>query len=189
MSPAADPGWFETVDSRHVYRGFSDVRVDTLRTRDGTEVEREVVERPEAVGIVALDTSDRVLLLRQYRHAVGDYLIEIPAGLMDVEGESPETAARRELAEELAHDAPQLSALTSFVNSAGWCTERTHLFLACGCTPGASPEGFVADAEEADMEVVAMSVADALDAVRNGVITDAKTVIGLLLAEQHLPDA
>lgn len=182
----SSPSWFTTTASRQVYDGFSRVRVDTLQTPSGKEIEREVVERLGAVAVVPVDTEGRVLLLRQYRHPIGGYVLEIPAGLLDVEDEAPEHAARRELAEEIAYDVDELLPLTAFLNSAGWCTERTHVFLGRDCRPGEMPEGFVPDSEEADMEIVPLSIEDALDAARTGVITDAKTVIGLLLAEPHL---
>jgi 8-oxo-dGDP phosphatase len=180
------PAWFETVSSREVYRGFSTVRVDTVRMPDGGEVEREIVERVDAVAVVAVDTEGRILLLKQYRQPVRGYLLELPAGLLDVEGEDPEQAAHRELAEELRHDAGELQHLITVVNSAGWATERTHVYLAEGCRPGQAPDGFVAESEEADMEVVPMMAADVFEAVRSGSIVDAKTVIGLLLAEGRL---
>lgn len=188
MSGGNVPGWFETLDSREVYSGFSRIRVDTVRTPEGTEVEREVVERVDAVAIVAVAADGHVLLLKQYRHPIGGYVLEIPAGLLDVDDEEPEAAARRELAEELHHEAREMVHLTTFLNSAGWCTERTHVFLARGCTPSRAPEGFVADSEEADMETVAMPAEAAIESVREGSITDAKSVVGLLLAEPLLRD-
>jgi 8-oxo-dGDP phosphatase len=178
--------WFETLASREVYSGFSTIRIDTVRTPDGAEMDREIVERVDAVAVVAVDDRGRILLLKQYRQPVGAYLLEIPAGLLDVDGEEPEAAARRELAEEIQHEAQVFRHLITFVNSAGWATERTHVYLAEGARPTPMPEGFVPKAEEADMEVVPMAAADVFEAVREGSIVDAKTVIGLLLAEAHL---
>lgn len=186
MSQNDQPAWFETVDSREVYAGFSTVRIDTVRTPDGQQIEREIVERVGAVAIVPIDTEGRILLLKQYRQPVGGYVLEIPAGLLDVPDEEPEAAARRELAEELQHDAGELEHLITFVNSAGWATERTHVYLARRCTPGQAPDGFVAESEEADMEVVPMAAADAFQAAHSGDLVDAKTVIGLLLAEARV---
>ncbi len=90
-----------------------------------------------------LDGGD-VLLLRQYRHPVGRYVLELPAGKMDVEGEAPEETGRRELVEEVQHEAAELTHLVTFENSAGWTTERTHLFLARGLTPTSPPDDFAA---------------------------------------------
>lgn len=189
MSDNDRAAWFELIGSREVYAGFSTVRVDTVRTPDGEQMEREIVERPGAVAVVALDTQGRILLLKQYRQPVGGYLVEIPAGLLDVEGEDPEAAARRELAEEIQHEADAFEHLITFVNSAGWATERTHVYLAQGCRPVPMPDGFVPESEEADMEVVVMAAADVFAAVHDGSIVDAKTVVGLLLTEARLASA
>ncbi len=180
--------WFETVGSRTAYEGFSSVRVDRVRTPDGEEVEREVVERPTAVGVVPLAPDGRVLLLHQYRQPAGRPLIEIPAGLMDVDGEEPADTAQRELIEELGMRAGSLRALTVFFNSAGWTDEVTHLYLGRDLQPADAPEGFVAKAEEAHLEVVSLSLTDAVAAVRDGEITDAKTMVGLLLAHSRLEE-
>lgn len=186
MSEDGRPAWFETVGSREVYSGYSTVRIDTVQTPDGQRVEREIVERVGAVAIVPIDPDGRILLLKQYRQAVGGYVLEIPAGLLDLSDEQPEVAARRELAEELQHDAGELEHLITFVSSAGWSTERTHVYLARRCTPGRAPEGFVAESEEADMEIVPMAAADAFEAARSGALVDAKSIIGLLLTEVRL---
>jgi len=178
--------WFETVGSREAYRGFSTVRVDRVRTPDGVEVEREVVERPSAVGVVPITPEGRVLLLHQYRQPVGRLLIELPAGLMDVAGEDPADTAQRELVEELGMRAGTLDALTVFWNSAGWTDERTHLYLGRELQPADPPDHFEASAEERHLEVVSLDLDDAVQAVRDGEITDAKTVIGLQLAHVHL---
>ncbi len=178
--------WFETVDSREVYRGFSTVRVDRVRTPDGAEVDREVVERPDAVGVVPITAQGRVLLLHQYRQPVGRPLIELPAGLLDVEGEEPVDAAQRELIEELGMHAGTLEPLTVFWNSAGWTDERTHLYLGRELQPAEPPGDFSAEAEELHLEVVSLNLDDAISAVRDGEITDAKTVIGLELAHARL---
>ncbi|MEX2550231.1 MAG: NUDIX hydrolase [Nitriliruptoraceae bacterium] len=178
--------WFETIDSREVYRGFSAVRVDRLRTPDGEEVDREVVERPGAVAVVPLTPEGRVLLLHQYRQPVGRPLIEIPAGLLDVDGEEQDAAAQRELIEELGMRAGTLEHLTTFWNSAGWSDERTSIYLGRELQPAQPADGFVAEAEEAHLEVVSLELDDAVAAVRDGEITDAKTVIGLLLAHARV---
>ena len=178
--------WFETVSTRTAYEGFSSVRIDRVRTPDGEEVDREVVERPAAVAVVPVAPDGRVLLLHQYRQPVGRPLIELPAGLMDVEGEDPAGTAQRELIEELGMKAGTLTALTRFWNSAGWTDEVTHLYLGRELQPAETPDGFVAKAEEAHLEVVSLPLDDAVAAVRDGEITDAKTVVGLLLAHSRL---
>jgi len=179
--------WFETVSSRRVYEGFSTVRVDDVRTPEGDVVAREVVEHTDAVAIVALTADDEVVLLRQYRQPVGGYLLELPAGKLDVEGEEPEAAVRRELHEEAGHRVASLTRLTTLWNSAGWCDERTHLYLGTDAEPVEPDPEFVAEAEEAHLEVVRLPLDTAVAAVRDGVITDAKTVAGLLLADGRSP--
>lgn len=175
--------WFETVGSERRYEGvFARVRVDQVRMPDGSVQDREVVEQYDAVGVVPILDDGAVVLLRQYRHPVGRYLLEVPAGKLDVEGEPREEAARRELVEETGLEAATLEPLTTFENSAGWTDEVTHLYLARGLRAAERPDGFAPKAEEADMEVVRLPFDEALAAARSGAITDAKTVIGLLLA-------
>jgi 8-oxo-dGDP phosphatase len=180
------PSWYRTLDVREVYRGRASVRIETVRTPDGQDVERELVSQFDAVAVVPITVRGDVLLLRQYRHVVGGYLLELPAGVLDVPDEDPEAAARRELAEEVQHDAGVLEHLLTFHNSAGWSDERTHLYLARDVVPGQAPSGFEATAEEADMEVVALALDDAIAAARAGELTDAKTALGLLLAAGRL---
>ncbi|MFW5934202.1 MAG: NUDIX domain-containing protein, partial [Actinomycetota bacterium] len=172
--------WFETVTSRRVHDGYSRVRIDTVRTPDGELVEREIVEHDDAVAVVPLTDGEEVLLLRQYRHALGRDLLEVPAGTLDVAGEEVRTAARRELLEEMHVTVRELEPLTVFVNSAGWATEQTHIYLGRGVEVSSPPDGFTPKAEEAHLEVVTLPLAVAVEAVADGTITDAKTAIGLL---------
>ena len=183
---AGTPSWFETRDSRVVHAGYSTVRIDTVGLPDGGQATREVVERDEVVAIVPVTDDGDVLLLKQYRQPVGGYLLEVPAGTMDVDGEEPETCGRRELQEEIQHDASSWTWLTTFHNSAGWSTEQTHVYLATGLRVTDLPDGFEPEAEEADMEVVALPFAAAREMVADGTLTDAKSVIGILLAEPHV---
>ncbi len=179
-------GWFETVDSEVRYEGLmARVRVDRVRMPDGSTGEREVVEQTDAVGLVPLWDDGTVVLLRQYRHPLGTYVLEVPAGKLDREDEAAEEAAHRELEEEVGLRAASLERLTSFYNSAGWTNEVTHLFLARGLVAAGPPENYTASAEEADMEVVRLALHEAVEQVRVGTIADAKTVIGLLLAAER----
>jgi 8-oxo-dGDP phosphatase len=181
-----DAAWFETVASREVYRGRVSVRIDTIRTPDGVDADREIVSPLPAVAVVPITVAGDVLLVRQYRQALGGYLLEIPAGVLDEDGEAPEDAARRELAEEVHHDAGRLEHLITFHTSAGWSDETTTVYLARAVSPSAAPSGFEASAEEADMEVVPLPFDDAVAAARAGELADAKTVVGLLLAADRL---
>ncbi|MEX2486256.1 MAG: NUDIX hydrolase [Nitriliruptoraceae bacterium] len=177
--------WFETLDVEQVHAGFSRVRRERIRTPDGAVVEREVVDHDDAVAIVPITSRDEVVLLRQYRQPFQEYVLEVPAGTLDVPGESPVEAAVRELAEEAQQHAPSLTLLTTFYNSAGWSTERTHVFLAEDVTSVSAPDGFVAEAEEADMEIVLVPFADLVERARGGELVDAKTALGVLLAAAH----
>lgn len=181
-------GWFETTDRRTVYEGRATVRIDTVRMPDGDDVEREIVEMPSAAAIVPVTAGGEVLLVKQYRQAVGAYVLEIPAGIIDPEDPSPEAAAHRELIEEIAHDCDELELLTVFLNSAGWSTERTHVYLGRSPRPTAIPDDFTVEHEEADMEVVRLPMIEAVALVAGGEIADGKTVVGLLLAQRALAD-
>jgi ADP-ribose pyrophosphatase len=162
------------IDSKTVYEGrFSSVRIDTFSYDDGTTAEREIVVHPDAVGIVVYD-SDHVWLVRQPREAVGeDGLLEIPAGKLDVEGETPLECAKRELAEEIGKAATDWSELKAVYMSPGWADEQMTLFVATGL------EGAERDPDPGErIEVVAWPLAEldrAIDECR-----DAKSLIGLM---------
>lgn len=183
---APQPG-FRVESSRLAYDGvLSRVRVDGVRMPDGGLAEREVVEHPDAVAVVPVEADGTVVLLRQYRHPVAQTVLELPAGKLDEPGEDPADAARRELAEEVGLAAGSLLSLVAFHNSSGWTDETTTVYLATDVRPVDAPEGFTPEAEEADMEVVRMPLAEAVELARTGALPDAKTVIGLLLAGAHL---
>jgi 8-oxo-dGDP phosphatase len=177
---------FEVITSRYVHRGFSQVRVDVLTGPGGATFEREIVEHPDAVAMIAVDEAGRVLFVRQYRHAIGSPLLEIPAGTLDVVGEEPSAAAQRELIEEVGFRAQRLVPLGRMWNSAGWCDERTWLFLALELRPAVAPDGFIAEDEEASMSIERIGLSEALAMIADGRIDDAKTVVGLLRASVHL---
>lgn len=171
--------WFQTVGSRVVHEGHITLRIDEITTPDGV-VEREIAVPPDAVAVVALFDGD-VVLVRQHRQALGSTTLELPAGVLDHEGEQVEQAAARELAEECQLAARQWRVLTTLAPTPGWSTERVTLLQADGVHPAAAPEGFEPAAEEAAMEVVRLPLAAALEAVRDGTILDAKTAVGILL--------
>jgi ADP-ribose pyrophosphatase len=140
--------------------------------------QREVVRHPGACAIVALTSEGEVLLVRQFREAVRETLLEIPAGVLDVDGEDPAACAARELLEETGYRASNLRALGSIYTSPGFADERIHLFQA-----EARPSG---DAEDG-VEVVLTPYQEALAAVFDGRIKDAKTVAGLLVIRRWTP--
>jgi len=180
-------GWFATVASNTPYEGaFLSVRVDEVAMPDGTTAHREVIGHLGAVAVVPVMDDGTVVLLKQYRHAIGRYNVEIPAGKLDVEGEDFEAAAQRELVEEIGHRAGRLDHLTTFLNSAGWTDEVTHVYLGRELEGATPPPEFQPKAEEADMEVLRLPMSECLAMVDEGSLTDAKTVIGLLLAARRL---
>ncbi len=154
---------------------------DRVRLADGRETIREVVEHPGAVAVVPLLPNGRVVLVRQYRHAAGQALLEIPAGTLDQPGESLEAAATRELAEETGYQAAELRELVTFYTAPGFCTERITLFLATGLTRG---DQSLMDDEAISVEEIAL--ADVPDLIARGTFADAKTLVGLLAAHAQL---
>jgi ADP-ribose pyrophosphatase len=157
--------------------GFLAITKRSIRAPDGTPFQRVVVEHPGAVAVVPM-ISDEVILIRQYRAATGSRVLEIPAGRLDIPGEDPQDAARRELAEETGYAAGDLVHLTDLLTAVGFCDERISIFLATDVAPGVrDPVG----PEETDAEVLLIPFREALDLVESGEITDAKTIAGLLL--------
>lgn len=138
---------------------------------------QDVVRALGASGVLPLTSAGEVVLVRQDREAVGERLLEIPAGLLDVEGESPEEAARRELEEETGYAPGSIEQLGRIHTSPGFVDEVCHLFLARECTPGGDPEEGI--------EVIAMPLDEAVAMVEGGEITDSKTVAALLLAARR----
>jgi 8-oxo-dGDP phosphatase len=168
--------------SEQLYRGSAPfgVRMDEISAPGGDErFHRLVVEHPGAVVVLAVDDEDRALVLRQYRHAAGMRLVELPAGLLDP-GEDPLDAARRELVEEVAHEAAEWTHLTTILNSPAITSERIELFLARGLTPVPDRGGFELEHEEADMTVHRVPVDDLVEGVLAGRLTDGPFVVALL---------
>jgi len=178
---------FEVVGSQVVYDGtLARVRMDRVAMPGGEVQEREIVEHPEAVAVVALDDDGSVLLVRQHRTALGRHELELPAGLRDVDGEDALATAQRELAEEVRTAAAHWEVLLPFANSGGWTDETTTIYLATGLRQVAVPDGFVASGEEADLQVVRLPLDEAAARAAAGELTtDAKTLIGLLVADRR----
>ena len=173
----------EQVQSEILFDGdFISVSRRRVRRAGGEEVEREVVEHPGSVGIVAHD-EECVYLVRQPREAVGeDGLLEIPAGTLDVEGESELECAKRELAEEVGLAAEAWTELHAIYASPGYLSEKLTIFEATGLSeqPGEADEG-------EEIEVVRLSIAELDSAL--GELEDAKTLIGLFLLRDRLRGA
>ena len=178
------------VSSAERYRGkIINVRSDTIRSPDGNTAEREVVEHTGAVGVLALDESRRVLMIRQYRHPVGRLLWELPAGLRDVAGEPVLQTARRELLEETGYRAARWDVLVDYFSSPGIITERLRVFLARGLelVPEAERD-FVPENEEAHLLVDWVPLEEAVSLVLAGELHNGVAVVGILAAHTASAD-
>jgi ADP-ribose pyrophosphatase len=165
----------ELVSSRRIYEGrVVNLRVDRVRLPSGRATDREIVEHRGSVGVVALTEEDDVLLVSQFRAAVGRALLEIPAGTLEP-GETAEACALRELREETGHMAGHIEELLAFYVSPGFCDERTWLYLATSLKPGSQD----VDSDEC-IDVVRIPLNTALEMTGSGEICDGKTVLGLI---------
>lgn len=165
-------------DSRLAFRGHVwDVRQDTF-DYDGASLTREYVAHTGAAAVVALDDAGRVLLIQQYRHPIRHRDWEIPAGLLDVPGEPPAQAARRELAEEADMTAGRWTPLVSVFTTPGGSDEVVHIFLAEQLAPAET--AFSREAEEADIRVEWVPLGDVVDAVLEGRMRNGILAAGVL---------
>jgi len=166
---------------RDVHRGrVVHLTVEDVRLPNGTEIALEIVRHPGAAAVAALDDAGAVVLLRQYRHAVGGYLWEVPAGKLDG-GEDPAVCAARELAEEAGLAAGRLERVGEVVTCPGFCDERIHLFVATVLRPVATARG----ADEVIDAVRAVPLDEAMAMIDRGEIRDAKTIAALLHAARR----
>ncbi|MFO7712333.1 MAG: NUDIX hydrolase [Dehalococcoidia bacterium] len=162
--------------TRRIYRGHAvGMRVDTVETSSGKETIREVVEHSKCVAVVAIGEEDTVLLVRQFRYAVGRFLLEIPAGGIDP-GEDPLDAVRRELQEEIGYLPRKIDRLGGFYAIPGYGTEYLHCFVAtdlvCSRLTAEDTEG---------IELVRVPVEQILQFISSGEICDAKSIAALLM--------
>jgi 8-oxo-dGDP phosphatase len=177
LSDLRDPA--KVSSSERVFEGrVWDIRRDEF-VFAGHPVVREYMDHPGAVAILAIDDQDRVLLINQYRHPVGLRDWELPAGLLDVEGEAPVAAARRELAEETDLVAEHWSELITFHTSPGGSNETLHIFEARGLLP---TEPFARTEEEAEIVTRWAPLAEVVDAVMEGRLSNSILIIGVLAA-------
>ncbi|MBN1630921.1 MAG: NUDIX hydrolase [Thermoleophilia bacterium] len=171
---APDPEIPTVVSSRVVYEGkLISMRVDQIELSEGRLATREVVDHPGAVVMAAVDGQGCVYLVRQYRHAIGQYLLELPAGGLEP-GEEPLAAAQRELREEVGLEARLWTPLGAFCSSPGFANERLYAFLARDLTPvERDPD------DDEDLSVIRYDLSDLFASLH--VVEDAKTLATLCL--------
>ena len=172
---------FKTLSSEAVYRGrVFDVYRDEVAFPDGRSFQMDIIKHNGAVVIVPLDEQGRVIFVRQYRHAVGQHLIELPAGTLE-KGEEPLACALRELREEVGMAAEEFISLGEILPAPGYSNEIMHLYLARQLTPSPLPQD-----EDEILEILKIPVQQAFEMIASGEISDAKTQVGLFLARPYL---
>jgi ADP-ribose pyrophosphatase len=166
----------KTLSTKQIYQGRAvNIRVDTVEKASGTKTTREVVEHSDCVAIVALDEQGNILLVRQFRHAVDRFLLEIPAGGIDP-GEEPLDSVRRELQEEVGYFPRKIDKSGGFYATPGYGTEYLHCFVATDLVPAR----LVAEDTD-DIELVRVSPAEIPRLIASGEICDAKSIAALLM--------
>ena len=171
---------------RHVYDGrIVHLRIERVALPNGQSVELEVIRHQGASAVAAVHADGQVVLIRQYRHAAGGYIWELPAGILHDASEAPAACAARELREETGLSAREWRPLGSIMTTPGFTDERIHLFLARGLEQG----DHTRDHDEVIAEVRMVPLADALAMIRRGEIVDGKTIAGLYLAADAIREA
>lgn len=179
---------FAVRGTRSLYRGrVMGLRADDVEMPGGRVAVREIVEHPGAVAVAALDSDGRLAVILQFRHAVRRRLYELPAGLLDVEGEDPVEAAARELAEEAGLAAADWSVLLDLAPSPGFTDESVRVYLARDLTRVDRPAS--ADDEESELTLEWLPVADAVRASLAGEIVNAVSVAAVLAVHVVLEDS
>jgi len=164
------------------------VRTDKVRFPGDQLAEREVVIHPGAVAVLTLDDADQILMIRQYRHPVGQLLWEIPAGLRDVPGEAPWATAQRELAEEAGYRARDWRVLADYYSSPGYSTERLRIFLARDPEPiPAAERDFVPEHEEAHLLLSWLPLDEAVRKIFAGELHNGPATLAILAAYAARP--
>jgi ADP-ribose pyrophosphatase len=175
------------IERRPVHKGrIVDLSIDTVRFPNGKTGELEMIRHSGASAVLpvlsdAAADDPQILLVRQYRYAAGGYLLEVPAGRPDQEGEDWEVCARRELEEETGMVAGSMTRLTTIFTTPGFTDEQIHLFMATELTTGSTK---LDEDEFLDTEVLLLS--DALEQIRDGEIRDGKTICTILYAAGYI---
>lgn len=171
----------ETIESREAFSGrLVKLRVDRVRLPNGHETTREIVVHRGAIAVVPLIDTDRIVMVRQFRQAAGEVLVEIPAGTLE-SGEDPIDCANRELQEEIGYRAGHLELMFSSYLAPGYSTEMLHTYLGRDLRTtdvAREPDEFI--------EIVEVPLQDAVGMIQTGEIKDAKTICGILMAQRTL---
>lgn len=165
----------KTLKSERIYEGkIINLRVDTVELPHKKYSKREIVEHPGAVSILALTKDEKIILVRQFRKPVEEFLLEVPAGKIE-SNEDPGDCAFRELKEETGYIAANIKKILEFYTTPGFCNEVMHLYLARNLQEGiANPD------EDEYIEAVYLSLEEAMDKIKNGEIKDSKTIVAIM---------
>ncbi|MFC1736982.1 NUDIX hydrolase [Candidatus Hydrogenedentota bacterium] len=167
---------FEVLERKLIHSGrVLDLFVEEVRLPTGRAASREIIRHEGSAAIVPILDDGRVIMVRQFRCAVGGYMLEIPAGTIE-KGEKPATCARRELEEEIGYSARSIDLVTRFYTSPGFLDEEMFVYVARGLTPCAQ-----CTEDDEVIDVVVLSRGNVLAKIRNGEIADAKTIAGILM--------
>lgn len=159
---------------RKIYQGkVIDLSVETVTLPNGATTELELITHPGASAVVPMKDDQTVVMVRQYRHAVGGYIYEIPAGKLHP-GEDPRDCAIREVEEEIGYKVGVLEPLLSFFTTPGFTDEIIHIYLGKDLTPGTQDLG-----EDEVIEIIEMPLTKTIDLINDGTIKDGKTIIAL----------
>ena len=162
------------MSTKHIYRGrVITVNIDTVTLPNGMTVDLEMVRHPGAAAIVPLTDGGSVILVKQFRHAAGGFIYEIPAGKLHP-GEDPKACAARELEEEVGYRAGKLELMSSIFTAPGFTDEVIHIYKATDLVRGQQR----LDRDEV-LEVLEVSLTEAIGMIEAGTIRDAKTMVGL----------
>jgi ADP-ribose pyrophosphatase len=172
---------YETINTETVYLGKAfDVRRDQVLLPDGKKTSFDVVVHPGAVTLIPVDSDGRILFVRQFRYAVGEELLELPAGTLD-EGEEPQACAHREIREETGMSAGRLKKIGEFFLVPGYSTEFMHIYLAADLKPDPLPGD-----EDEFITVEAVEQEKIPELISRGILRDAKSLSAIFLAEPYL---
>ncbi|PJO77967.1 NUDIX domain-containing protein [Neisseria brasiliensis] len=164
------------ISSEPIYEGsFIRISRDQIRLSNGKESQRMVIRHPGAACVLAVTDNDEVVLVRQWRYAADQAVLELPAGKLDVAGEDPAECALRELAEETNYTADSVKLLHTFYTAVGFCDEKMYLYQANGVRVGST----LSNDEDEITETVLLSREEVKVALKNDEIKDAKTLVGL----------